>query len=172
MCFRKNKQTTIIEKSKTLEQVYQQQQSSSLQEEQPLQSQSIKSDGMTTPEDTDKTVKDLQEKDIGENVDYQLLKQQETHLNNVLNRQENVTSKLRLLYEKLEGVRNHQEFTDMLANNKTLLREIFTLEGAQRNQSTLNHVAPNIDWSKYGVDIEDYIAQDDELLSLQDDGLL
>ncbi|KAG0658798.1 hypothetical protein C6P44_003973 [Monosporozyma unispora] len=127
---------------------------------------------MLTPEDAVNTVQDLQEQDLEKNNDYQILKQQETHLNKILSRQDDMTTKLQLLYEKLDAVKNYQEFTDLLANNTSLLREIFTKEKAQRNQAGINQVAPRIDWSKYGFNIEDYIAEDDELTTLQNDGLL
>lgn len=130
------------------------------------------SNGMTTPEDAVNAVHDLQEHDLEENKDYRILKQQEKHLNNLLSRQDDMTSDLQLLYEKLDAVKNHQEFTDLLANNTSLLREIFTRENAQRNRSRLNQVAPTIDWSKYGLNIDDYISENDELASLQNDGLL
>ncbi|CAL9733361.1 hypothetical protein MOSE0_A04082 [Monosporozyma servazzii] len=130
------------------------------------------SNGMTTPEDAVNAVHALQEQDLDENNDYRILKQQERHLNNILSRQDDMTSKLQLLYEKLDAVKNHQEFTDLLANNTSLLREVFTKENAQRNQSRLNQVAPTIDWSKYGLNIDNYISEHDELTSLQNHGLL
>lgn len=129
-------------------------------------------DGMITAEDTVDEIKKLQENDLNENIDYRVMQQQETQLNNISNRQNELIDKLQLLYGKLDAVKNHEEFTDLLANNSSLLREIFTMESCQRSESALNHRAPNIDWSKYGLDIEDYIADDEELLALRNRGLL
>lgn len=128
---------------------------------------------MLTSEDTLNTIKQFQEEDLAKNIDYKVLKQQESHLSKLINRQDTFTRRLQLLYEKLDAVKNYQEFTDLLVNNSSLLREIFSLENTQRKQPTLNQIAPNIDWTKYGLhNLEDYIVDDDELLSLQNDGLL
>lgn len=128
---------------------------------------------MLTSADTVNTVNEFQEQDLGENIDYKVLKQQEGHLSKLIDRQDTFTRKLQLLYEKLDAVKNYEEFTDLLINNTSLLREIFSLENSQRKQHPLNQLAPSIDWSKYGLhNISDYIIENDDLVSLQNDRLL
>ncbi|KAK5781762.1 Ahc2p PWA37_004666 [Arxiozyma heterogenica] len=128
---------------------------------------------MLTSTDTINTVKEFQEQDLIKNVDYKILKQQEGHLNKLIDRQDTFTKKLQILYERLDAVKNYEEFTDLLVNSSTLLREIFSLDNAQKKQPLLNQLAPSIDWSKYGLhNISNYIIEDDDLISLQNDGLL
>lgn len=128
---------------------------------------------MLTSADTVNTVKEFQEQDLTENIDYKVLKQQVRHLSRLIDRQDTFIRKLQLLYERLDAVKNYEEFTDLLINNSSLLSEIFSLENAQRKQPQLNQLAPSIDWSKYGLhNINDYIIEDDELISLQNNELL
>ena len=128
---------------------------------------------MLTSADTVNTVKEFQEQDLTENIDYKVLKQQVRHLSRLIDRQDTFIRKLQLLYERLDVVKNYEEFTDLLINNSSLLSEIFSLENAQRKQPQLNQLAPSIDWSKYGLhNINDYIIEDDELISLQNNELL
>lgn len=128
---------------------------------------------MLTSADTVNTVKEFQEQDLTENIDYKVLKQQVRHLSRLIDRQDTFIRKLQLLYERLDAVKNYEEFTDLLINNTSLLSEIFSLENAQRKQPQLNQLAPSIDWSKYGLhNINDYIIEDDELISLQNNELL
>lgn len=128
---------------------------------------------MLTSADTMNTVKEFQEQDLTENIDYKVLKQQVRHLSRLIDRQDTFIRKLQLLYERLDAVKNYEEFTDLLINNSSLLSEIFSLENAQRKQPQLNQLAPSIDWSKYGLhNINDYIIEDDELISLQNNELL
>lgn len=128
---------------------------------------------MLTSTDTVNTIKEFQEQDLIKNIDYKVLKQQEGHLNKLIDRQDTFTKKLQILYERLDAVKNYEEFTDLLVNSSTLLREIFSLDNAQKKQPLLNQLAPTIDWSKYGLhNISNYIIKDDDLISLQNDGLL
>lgn len=128
---------------------------------------------MLTSTDTVNTIKEFQEQDLIKNIDYKVLKQQEGHLNKLIDRQDTFTKKLQILYERLDAVKNYEEFTDLLVNSSTLLREIFSLDNAQKKQPLLNQLAPTIDWSKYGLhNISNYIIEDDDLISLQNDGLL
>lgn len=128
---------------------------------------------MLTSTDTVNTIKEFQEQDLIKNIDYKVLKQQEGHLNKLIDRQDTFTKKLQILYERLDAVKNYEEFTNLLVNSSTLLREIFSLDNAQKKQPLLNQLAPTIDWSKYGLhNISNYIIEDDDLISLQNDGLL
>lgn len=128
---------------------------------------------MLTSADTVNTVKEFQEQDLTESIDYKVLKQQVRHLSRLIDRQDTFIRKLQLLYERLDAVKNYEEFTDLLINNSSLLSEIFSLENAQRKQPQLNQLAPSIDWSMYGLhNINDYIIEDDELISLQNNELL
>lgn len=65
------------------------------------------------------------------------------------------------------------EFVDVLAENRDLLREIFTVEnGFQKQKWISNDDIPQIDWDKFALDINAYIAENDQLLALYEDGLL
>lgn len=125
---------------------------------------------MLTPSSVHDSVQEFQEQDVGEDVDYSVLAHQKIFLENKLLRKKYFNKQLQLLYSQLERTRNYQEFVDVLMNNRSLLREIFTLEGeTERNPL----VEPDVDFcSKFGFNIQEYINNDDQLLSLYSSGLL
>lgn len=119
------------------------------------------------------SVKEFQDLDLdsdsNSNVDYLTLLQQKSYLENRLLRKKYYTKRLQLLYSQIDKTRNYQEFVDLLMNSRDLLREIFTMEGQDKNAVNMDL---DIDWSKFGLDISEYIANDDQLLALYNDGLL
>ncbi|KAL3231600.1 ADA histone acetyltransferase complex component 2 [Nakaseomyces bracarensis] len=126
---------------------------------------------MITPENVYNDITTFQEANIEENNDHMLLSQSKKCLERKLVEQQYLCKQMQLMYTLLDKTRNFQEFTDVLMNSRNLLREIFTLEGHMKRSAHLSSV-PRIDWEKYGIDITEYIAADDELLALYSDGYL
>ncbi|QLL31115.1 hypothetical protein HG536_0A09320 [Torulaspora globosa] len=124
---------------------------------------------MLTPQAIQNCVRKFQEQELESNVDHSVLQQQKSQLEGKLLRERYLTKRLQLLYSQIDKTRNYQEFVDLLMNSRSLLREIFTVEGLGRRA---RHADPEVDWSKFGVDIADYVARNDELLALYNDGLL
>ncbi|SCU92816.1 LAFA_0F13058g1_1 [Lachancea sp. 'fantastica'] len=123
-------------------------------------------------------VRQFQEEDLAENSDYALLKHTRAHLQNKLLRKKYLVKQLQLLYAQLDKTRNYQEFVDTLMGSRPLLREVFALEQhsklssqvtaeARQNQHQQQHsswgdvATPSIKWSKYGVDVEEYLLAND-----------
>lgn len=124
---------------------------------------------MVTPQAIQECVREFQEQELASNVDHSVLQQQKGHLEGRLLRERYLTKRLQLLYSQIDKTRNYQEFVDLLMNSRSLLREIFTVEGLSRRARQTD---PEVDWSKFGVDIAEYVAGNDELLALYNDGLL
>lgn len=127
---------------------------------------------MLTPKVIHDSLKEFQDEAINANLDYCMLTHQKTYLENKLLQRKYLNKRLQLIYSQIDKTRNYQEFVDVLMNSKSLLREIFTLEGQNERLKTMNDSEPEIDWSKYGLDVSQYIANDDHLLALYNDGLL
>lgn len=127
---------------------------------------------MLTPKVIHDFLKEFQNEAIDADLDYCTLKHQKTYLESKLLQKKYLTKRLQLIYSQIDKTRNYQEFVDVLMNSKSLLREIFTLEGQNERLKTVNGSEPEIDWSKYGLDVSQYIANDDHLLALYNDGLL
>lgn len=111
----------------------------------------------------------FQKQELSQNEDYSTLAQHKSHLEARLLRQQYLGKRLQLLYAQIDKTRNYQEFVDVLMNSRSLLREIFTVEAQSKRASGTE---PEIDWSKFGVDLQEYVANDDELLTLYNNGLL
>lgn len=125
---------------------------------------------MLTPDSVRESVEEFQKRSLCEDVDYSMLSHQKDFLDNKLLQKKYFNKQLLLLYSQLERTRNYQEFVDVLMNNRSLLREIFTLEGQSFTSSL---VEPELDLSfKFGIDVQEYINDDDELLALYGDDLL
>lgn len=124
---------------------------------------------MLTPQAIQDSVRKFQEQELEKSVDHSILQQQKSHLESRLMRERYLTKRMQQLYSQIDKTRNYQEFVDLLMNSRTLLREIFTVEGLARRARP---VEPEIDWSKFGLDISGYVAQNDQLLALYNDGLL
>ncbi|CCE65771.1 hypothetical protein TPHA_0M01960 [Tetrapisispora phaffii CBS 4417] len=129
---------------------------------------------MITPEHIQSNIKYFQENDIENDNDYQLLMQQKHVMEQKLMERNYYHKNFQLLYSLVEKSRNYQEFVDILVNNKTLLKEIFTLEGQlRRSHHLINSDNVEIDWlHKFGIDIMEYIVKDPKLFSLYNNGLL
>ncbi|CCF59021.1 hypothetical protein KAFR_0F04260 [Kazachstania africana CBS 2517] len=126
---------------------------------------------MITPTPVHDSVKEFQDKSIDENLDYALLKHEKSHLQRKLTEQRYFYKQLQVLYSQVEKTKNYQEFIDVLTNLKPLLREIFTLEGQQRRSSKFS-TDIDIDWTKYGIDVLEYVSANDQLLAMYTEGLL
>ncbi|CCD26587.1 Ahc2p NDAI_0I00180 [Naumovozyma dairenensis CBS 421] len=113
----------------------------------------------------------FQQDPLASNEDYSILKHHREHLNRKLEQQQHFTKKLLLLYSKITESNDFEEFIDTLKTNEPLLKEIFTLEGYKKRSRSISN-SMEIDWFKYGLDITEYIANNDELLSLYNNGLL
>lgn len=127
---------------------------------------------MITPEVIHDAVKTFQKNAITDDNDFMLLEQYKIHLEKKLLEHKHFSKQLRLLYNQIDKSKNYQEFTDVLMNCKSLLREIFTQEGQQKRTSRFNKFSPEVDFDKYGINIEEYISKNDKLLALQNAGLL
>lgn len=127
---------------------------------------------MLTPKVIHDSLKEFQDEAIDADLDYCTLTHQKTYLESKLLQKKYLTKRLQLIYSQIDKTRNYQEFVDVLMNSKSLLREIFTLEGQNERLKTVNGSEPEIYWSKFGLDVSQYIANDDHLLALYNDGLL
>lgn len=115
------------------------------------------------------SVREFQGQELGQNHDYSTLSHHRGHLEARLLRQQYLGKRLQLLYAQIDKTRNYQEFVDVLMNSRSLLREIFTVEAQGRRATAAE---PEVDWSKFGVDLQAYVADDDQLLTLYNHGLL
>lgn len=127
---------------------------------------------MSIPEAMNDSVREFQGQGMENNDDYLVLLQQKNVLEKKLLERQFFTKQLQLLYLQLDKTRNYQEFEDVLMNSRQLLIDIFTLEGQTKRSYGLITSDINIDWCKFGLDIYEYVTNDDELLSLYNDGLL
>lgn len=127
---------------------------------------------MSIPEAMNDSVREFQGQGMENNDDYLVLLQQKNVLEKKLLERQFFTKQLQLLYLQLDKTRNYQEFEDVLMNSRQLLIDIFTLEGQTKRSYGLTTSDVNIDWCKFGLDIYEYVTNDDELLSLYNDGLL
>ncbi|CCK72059.1 Ahc2p KNAG_0I02740 [Huiozyma naganishii CBS 8797] len=119
------------------------------------------------------SVREFQETAVERCAEHELLRQQRTHLERLLYRKKYLCKELQLLYLQIDKTRNYQEFLDVLTHSRPLLREIFTMESQQRAVQAGNLRAPDIDWvDKFGINLEDYVVDNDRLLSLYNEGLL
>lgn len=124
---------------------------------------------MLTPQAIHEAVTEFQEHDLESSVDHSVLAQQRNHLESRLLQERYLTKRLQQLYSQIDKTRNYQEFVDLLMNSRSLLREIFTVEGLAQRATVAE---PEVDWAKFGVDISSYVASNDRLLALYNDGLL
>ncbi|SCV04101.1 LAME_0H15764g1_1 [Lachancea meyersii CBS 8951] len=117
-------------------------------------------------------VRQFQEEDLAENPDYALLKHTKAHLQNRQLRKKYLVKQLQLLYAQLDKTRNYQEFVDTLMGSRQLLSEIFALEKHKERSSVVTPVirngarssdlvAPSVNWSHYGIDVEEYLLASD-----------
>ncbi|CAI4037654.1 hypothetical protein SMKI_03G1320 [Saccharomyces mikatae IFO 1815] len=128
---------------------------------------------MITPKGTFDSISRFQETDLHQDLDYTVLQQRRTQLETLITERESFVKNLCSLSHKIQKTKNYQEFVDVLAENRELLREIFTMEnGFQKQRWTNDDDIPQIDWNKFAVDINAYIAENDQLLALYEDGLL
>ncbi|AJQ34021.1 Ahc2p [Saccharomyces cerevisiae YJM1418] len=128
---------------------------------------------MITPKGTHDAVAKFQQTDLHQDLDYIVLQQRRTQLETLINERESFVKNLCSLFHKIQNTKNYQEFVDVLAENRDLLREIFTVEnGFQKQKWISNDDIPQIDWDKFALDINAYIAENDQLLALYEDGLL
>ncbi|CCC70061.1 hypothetical protein NCAS_0D04800 [Naumovozyma castellii] len=126
---------------------------------------------MTISQVTHDSMTEFQAKPVEENIDYAALMHHKLHLERKLEQQRHFTQQLHLLYAELGKSHNYDEFINVLTENRPLLREIFTLEGSKMRNRTLKQKV-DVDWSKYGLDISEYICDNEELWGLFEDGLL
>ena len=103
------------------------------------------------------SVREFQRQELAQNDDYSTLAQHKGHLEARLLRHQYLSKRLQLLYAQIDKTR------------RSLLREIFTMEAQGRRA---NSAEPEVDWSKFGVDLQAYVCNDDQLLALYNDGLL
>ena len=128
---------------------------------------------MITPKGTHDAVAKFQKTDLHQDLDYIVLQQRRTQIETLINERESFVKNLCSLFHKIQNTKNYQEFVDVLAENRDLLREIFTVEnGFQKQKWISNDDIPQIDWDKFALDINAYIAENDQLLALYEDGLL
>ncbi|CAR28243.1 hypothetical protein ZYGR_0N07360 [Zygosaccharomyces rouxii] len=124
---------------------------------------------MLTPDTVRDTVSEFQRTPIKDDVEFGTLQLEKQRLESLLLRKKYLLKRLQLLYQHLDKTRNYQEFVDVLMNSKTLLREVFTLE-SQTRKMHLGEV--EMDWSRFCIDSNEYINQNDELIALQNAGFL
>lgn len=124
---------------------------------------------MVTPDTVRSTVSGFQKTPINDDVEFGTLQLERQRLESLLFRKKYLVKRLQLLYQQIDKTRNYQEFVDVLMNSKTVLREIFTLE----NQTRRTHLGESeVDWSRFCIDGDEYISQNDELIALQNAGFL
>lgn len=97
----------------------------------------------------------FQQQALDESMDYRVLQQYRTHLNNTLTLKQHLLKQLTLLYSQLDECRNMQELMDVLMTQRQLLQSIFTLE----KNTGASQAAPTVKWSKYGLDVEQYLVE-------------
>ncbi|CAG98100.1 Ahc2p [Kluyveromyces lactis] len=97
----------------------------------------------------------FQSQGMEESMDYNVLQQYQTHLNNTLTLKQHLLKQLTLLYGQLDECRNMQELMDVLMTQRQLLQSIFTLE----KNTGVSQEAPTVKWSKYGLDVEQYLVE-------------
>lgn len=128
---------------------------------------------MITPKATYDSVVKFQKTDLHQDLDYIVLQQRRKQLEALIIERESFVKNLCSLFYKIQKTKNYQEFVDVLAENRDLLREIFTVEnGFQKQRWITDDTIPQIDWNKFALDINAYIAENDQLLALYEDGLL
>ncbi|SCU77402.1 LAMI_0A01024g1_1 [Lachancea mirantina] len=104
-------------------------------------------------------VKRFQAADLTDNSDFSLLAHASTHLHGKLRQQTGFVKQLQLLYAELDKTHSYQELVEALAANRSLLREVFTLEAGGRARSAAAAHAPTVDWTRYGIDAGDYATR-------------
>lgn len=104
-------------------------------------------------------LKRLQETPLAEHPDHQLLTHQREQLQQVRLRHIALRKQYIELYQTIQQTKNYQELVDTLHQQKTLLREIFTLEGALRRLDPQNRQGVELEWDKFGIDIAEYQQQ-------------
>ncbi|EJS44489.1 ahc2p [Saccharomyces arboricola H-6] len=128
---------------------------------------------MITPKSTYDSIAKFQETNLHEDLDYTVLEQRRTQLETLITKRESFIRNLCSLFHKVQKTKNYQEFVDVLMESRDLLQEIFTVENGFETQKWANHDdIPQIDWDKFSLDINAYIAENDQLLALYEDGLL
>lgn len=129
--------------------------------------------GMITPKGTYESVAKFQEANLHEDLDYAVLEQRRTQLETLILERESFIKNLCGLFHRVQKTKNYQEFVDVLTGSRDLLREIFTVENGFQKQNWANHEdIPHIDWDRFALDINAYIAKNDQLLALYEDGFL
>lgn len=124
---------------------------------------------MLTPDTVRDTVSEFQKSPVEDDVEFGTLQLEKQRLESLLLRKKYLVKRLQLLYQQLDKTRNYQEFVDVLMNSKALLREVFTLED-QTRRTYLGEV--EVDWSRFCIDGNEYIGQNDQLIALQNAGFL
>lgn len=106
-------------------------------------------------------LKQLQETPLEEHADHQLLTHQKEQLERIRLRHITLRKQLLELYQTIQQTKNYQELVDTLHQQKLLLQEIFTLEGSLKRLDPLNRQGVDMDWDKFGINIDEY-QQDTE----------
>ncbi|CAI4056835.1 Ahc2p SKDI_03G1400 [Saccharomyces kudriavzevii IFO 1802] len=128
---------------------------------------------MITPKGTYDSVAKFQGTDLHQDVDYAVLEQRRTQLEALIVERESFIKNLCSLSHKIQNTKNYQEFVDVLMESRDLLREIFTVENGFQKQKWVNHDdIPQVDWDKFAISMNAYIAENDKLLAMYEDGLL
>nr|CAI6415323.1 AAC_HP1_G0006900.mRNA.1.CDS.1 [Saccharomyces cerevisiae] len=83
---------------------------------------------------THDAVAKFQKTDLHQDLDYIVLQQRRTQLETLINERESFVKNLCSLFHKIQNTKNYQEFVDVLAENRDLLREIFTVENGFQKQ--------------------------------------
>lgn len=92
---------------------------------------------MITPKGTHDAVAKFQKTDLHQDLDYIVLQQRRTQLETLINERESFVKNLCSLFHKIQNTKNYQEFVDVLAENRDLLREIFTVENGFQSKNGL-----------------------------------
>lgn len=124
---------------------------------------------MLTPDAVRDTVLQFQATPLEDDTEFGTLQLEKQRLESLLVRKKYFVKRLQLLYQQLDKTRNYQEFVDVLMNSKPLLGEVFTLEGQTRRTQCAD---VEVDWSRFALDANEYICQNDQLASLQSSGML
>ncbi|CCH61960.1 hypothetical protein TBLA_0F04270 [Henningerozyma blattae CBS 6284] len=126
---------------------------------------------MNLPNNINESIEEFQKNDIENDLDYKMLLQQKQQLEKLKSDKLEVYNRLEQLYKDLQHSQNYNELLRFIEKNGTKLQDTLTLEGQQnRSQSKLLDV--EIEWEKYGVNLAEYILEDEELLALYHSGLL
>ena len=124
---------------------------------------------MLTPEAVRESVVKFQKRPLEDDTEFGTLQVEKQRLESLLVTKKYFVKRLQLLYQQLDKTRNYQEFVDVLMNSKPLLREVFTLEGQARRVQCGD---VEVDWSRFSMDAGEYLRQNDQLMSLQNAGML